>query len=135
MNYWLMKSEPDAYAWETLLKDGHGIWDGVRNYQARNNLRAMKEGDLAFFYHSNIGKEIVGILRIVKESYRDPTTDQTAWVVVEVEPFKSLKRPISLAEIKSDPELTTIGLIKSTRLSVMPIAKHEFDRIIFLSEN
>jgi len=135
MNYWLMKSEPDAYAWETLVKDGKGIWDSVRNYQARNNLKAMKLGDLAFFYHSNIGKEIVGIMKIVKEAYQDPTTQETAWVVVEVAPEKTLKRPISLAEIKADPQLTAIPLIKATRLSVSPVTKEEFDRILFLSEN
>jgi predicted RNA-binding protein with PUA-like domain len=135
MNYWLMKSEPDAYSWAKLVKEGRGMWDGVRNYQARNNLRAMKEGDLAFFYHSNIGKEIVGIMKIIKESYQDPTTEDTAWVVVEVAPERELKRPVTLVEIKADPQLADIHLIRAARLSVQPITPSEFNRIMFLSEN
>jgi predicted RNA-binding protein with PUA-like domain len=135
MNYWLLKSEPDAYSWDTLVKSGLGVWDGVRNYQARNNLKAMKVGDLALFYHSNIGKEVVGVMKIVKEFYQDPTTEDAAWVVVEVAPERPLKRTVTLAEIKSDPELTEIPLIRASRLSVVPLKKGEFERILFLSEN
>ena len=98
MNYWLIKSEPEKYSWEKFNKDGRTFWDGVRNYAARNNMRAMKEGDLAFFYHSNEGKEIVGIAKVVKEAYQDPTTDDTNWVVVEFSPVEALKNPVTLAQ-------------------------------------
>lgn len=130
MNYWLLKSEPDVYSFDKLKSEKKGIWDGVRNYQARNNLKAMKKGDLAFFYHSNIGKEIVGIVKIIKESYPDPTSDDLRWVVVEVEPFYTFKKPISLQQIKSDAILQNIGLIKQSRLSVMTIKPEEFDYIL-----
>lgn len=133
MNYWLLKSEPDVYGFDTLIKDGKGVWDGVRNYQARNNLRAMKKGDLALFYHSNIGKEVVGIMEITKEAYQDPTTDNANWVVVEVKPIEKLKKTVTLEQIKADEQLQNIPLIRHSRLSVMPIKKEEFDRIVFLS--
>lgn len=134
MNYWLVKSEPFKYSWEQFNKDGRTFWDGVRNYQARNNLREMKEGDLVLFYHSNEGKEVVGIAKVVKESYRDPTTEDPAWLVVELSPVESLKKPVSLAQIKADPELQNIGLIRQGRLSVISLKREEFDRILVLSQ-
>ena len=134
MNYWLVKSEPVKYPWEQFLKDKKTFWDGVRNYQARNNLKAMKKGDLVLFYHSNEGLEIVGIAKVVKEHYQDPTTDDANWVVVDLSPFKTLKKPVSLAIIKADKKLQNIGLIKQSRLSVMPIKVEEFDYILALSE-
>lgn len=134
MNYWLVKSEPFKYSWQQFLKDKKAVWDGVRNYAARNNMRAMKKGDLVFFYHSNEGLEIVGIAKVVKEHYQDPTTDDTAWSVVEISPFKTLKRPVSLAEIKADKRLTNMQIIKLSRLSVSAVKPEEFDRIIELSE-
>lgn len=134
MNYWLVKSEPFKYSWQQFLKDKKTVWDGVRNYAARNNMRAMKKGDLVFFYHSNEGLEIVGIAKVVKEHYQDPTTDDTAWSVVEISPFKTLKRPVTLAEIKKDKLLTTMQIIKLSRLSVTAVKPEEFDRILELSE-
>jgi len=134
MQYWLVKSEPFKYSWEQFLKDKKAVWDGVRNYAARNNMRAMKKGDLVFFYHSNEGLNIVGIAKVVKEAYQDPTTDDTAWSVVEIAPFKTLKRPVSLAEIKADAQLKDIQLVRLSRLSVAAIKVEEFDRILALSE-
>lgn len=134
MNYWLVKSEPFKYSWEQFLKDKKTIWDGVRNYQARNNLKAMKKGDLVLWYHSNEGKEIVGIAKVVKEFYQDPTTTDTNWVVVELSPFKALKKTVTLEQIKADKNLQEIGLIKQGRLSVMPLKATEFDHILSLSE-
>lgn len=132
MNYWLVKSEPFKYSWEKFNKDGRTFWDGVRNYQARNNLREMRVGDLVLFYHSNEGKAVVGIARVVKESYQDPTTDDTNWVVVDLEPVESLKNPVTLEAIKADPRLQNIGLVKQGRLSVMGMKVEEFDRIVEL---
>ncbi len=133
MAYWLLKSEPFKYSWEQLEKDKKTFWDGVRNYAARNNLRAMKKGDLAFFYHSNEGLEIVGIVKIVKEAYQDPTTKEEAWVAVDVAPFKKLKKPVTLAQIKSDKRLQNIALVKLSRLSVQPVTSEEWDFIIELA--
>ena len=133
MAYWLLKSEPFKYSWEQLEKDKKTFWDGVRNYAARNNLRAMKKGDLAFFYHSNEGLEIVGIVKIIKEAYQDPTTKEEAWVAVDVAPFKKLKKPVTLAQIKSDKRLQNIALVKLSRLSVQPITSEEWDLIIELA--
>ena len=133
MKYWLVKSEPFKYSWTMMLKDKVTYWDGVRNYQARNNLKSMKKGDFVMFYHSNEGKEIVGITKVVKEFYQDPTTNDDRWVVVDLKVFKSLKRSISLQEIKGDNKLTDIGLIKQSRLSVMEISKQHYDHIIKLS--
>jgi predicted RNA-binding protein with PUA-like domain len=130
MQHWLVKSEPFKYSWEKFNKDGHTFWDGVRNYQARNNLREMKEGDLALFYHSNEGKEVVGIAKIIKEFYQDPTTDDPNWVVVELAPVESLKTPVTLEQIKSDAQLKDIGLVRQGRLSVVKLTAHEFDRIL-----
>lgn len=135
MNHWLIKSEPVKYSWEKMLEDKRTFWDGVRNYQARNNLREMKKGDLCLFYHSNDGKEVVGIVKVVKEHYQDPTTDDSNWVVVDVAPFKTLKKPVTLQQIKADKRLSQIGLVKQGRLSVMKLTAAEFDRILELSED
>ncbi len=134
MNHWLIKSEPFKYSWQQMLADKKTFWDGVRNYQARNNLREMKKGDLCFFYHSNEGKEIVGIVKIVKEHYQDPTTDDANWVVVDVAPFQTLKKTVTLEQIKNDSRLANIGLVKQGRLSVMKLTQYEFDIILELSE-
>ena len=130
MNHWLVKSEPVKYSWEKFNKEGRTFWDGVRNYQARNNLRLMKKGDLVMWYHSNDGKEIVGIARVVKEFYQDPTTEDPNWVVVDLEPVESLKKPITLEQIKADERLKDIGLVRQGRLSVMALKREEFDRIL-----
>jgi len=130
MNHWLVKSEPFKYSWEKFNEDGRTFWDGVRNYQARNNLKEMKEGDLVLFYHSNEGKNVVGIAKVVKEFYQDPTTDDTNWVVVDLSPVESLKNPVSLAQIKAEPGLEDISLVRQGRLSVMPLKAEEFDKIL-----
>ena len=130
MKYWLMKSEPDVFSFDDLIAKGQEHWDGVRNYTARNNMQSMKVGDKAFFYHSNIGKEIVGIVKIVKEAYQDPTTDETAWVCVDVAPKEKLKNPVTLAAIKANPNLAEMKIIKQSRLSVIDISKDEFDEIL-----
>lgn len=129
MNYWLIKSEPSAYSWEQLKKDKKTAWTGVRNYAARNNLKAMKKGDLCFFYHSNEGLHIVGIAKVAKEFYQDPTTKEEAWVCVDVEPFKELKNPVTLAELKSDKILKDMQFVKIGRLSVSVVKKEEFDKV------
>jgi predicted RNA-binding protein with PUA-like domain len=134
MNHWLVKSEPFKYSWEQFLKDKETFWDGVRNYQARNNLRGMKKGDLVLWYHSNEGKEIVGVAKVSKEAYQDPTTEDPNWVVVNLKPFKSLKKPVTLEQIKQTEALQQIGLIKQGRLSVMSLSSAEFDCILKLSE-
>ena len=133
-NYWLMKSEPHVYSYDDLIKDGSTHWDGVRNYQARNNLIAMNKGDLILFYHSVIGKEIVGIAKVTRESYPDPTTDDDRWVVVDLKPIKPFKVPVSLVQIKAHKELTEISLIKQSRLSVMPVTKKEFQILLKLGK-
>jgi predicted RNA-binding protein with PUA-like domain len=130
MRYWLVKSEPGTYSWDDLVKDGWTYWDGVRNYQARNNLREMKKGDRLLYYHSNIGLEVVGIAKVIKEHYQDPTTSDERWVVVDIEAVGSLKTPVKLSDIKSDPRLKNMPLIKHSRLSVMPVTKKEFDLIL-----
>jgi len=130
MNYWLVKSEPEKYSWTQFNKDGRAVWDGVRNYAARNNLRAMSVGDLVLYYHSNEGKDIVGIAKVIKESYQDPTTDDTNWVVVELAPVEALKNPVSLAQIKAEPSLKDIQLVRLSRLSVAAIKQEEFDKIL-----
>jgi predicted RNA-binding protein with PUA-like domain len=132
MNYWLVKSEPFKYSWDKFNKDGRTFWDGVRNYQARNNLREMRVGDLVLFYHSNEGKAVVGIARVVKESYQDPTSEDINWVVVDLEPVESLKNPVTLEVIKADERLKNISLVKQGRLSVMGLKVEEFDRIVEL---
>jgi len=132
MNYWLVKSEPHKYSWEKFNEDGRTFWDGVRNYQARNNLREMKEGDLVLYYHSNEGKEVVGIAKVVKEAYQDPTTDDKNWVVVDLVPFETIKNPVTLETIKADEQLKDVGLVRQGRLSVMGLKRKEFDRIVAL---
>jgi len=132
MNYFLVKSEPFKYSWDQFLKDKQTFWDGVRNYQARNNLKDMKKGDLVLFYHSNEGKEVVGIAMVIRESYQDPTTSDDRWVVVDLTPLEALKQPVSLQTIKEDDLLKDTALVKQSRLSVMPLKAAEFDRIIAL---
>jgi predicted RNA-binding protein with PUA-like domain len=132
MNYWLVKSEPVKYSWETFQKDGRAVWDGVRNYQARNNLQAMKTDDRVLYYHSNEGKEIVGIARVVREAYPDPTADDPTWVVVDLVPEQKFARPVTLEQIKANDKLNQIALIRQSRLSVMPIKPEEFDVIVGL---
>jgi predicted RNA-binding protein with PUA-like domain len=122
MNYWLMKSEPDAYSWDRLVSDGRGHWDGVRNAQASRNMKAMRVGDRAFFYHSNIGKEIVGVMEIARDYYPDHTDKTGRWGMVDVVPLMPVKRSVTLAQIKADPRLDGIALVRQSRLSVMPIS-------------
>lgn len=134
MKYWLVKSEPFKYSWEQFEKDKMAVWDGVRNYQARNNLRLMSKGDLVLFYHSNEGLCIVGIAKVVKTAYQDPTTEDPNWVSVNLKPFKKLKKSVSLATLKADKKLENLGLIRQGRLSVSPVTEDEFNRILELSE-
>jgi predicted RNA-binding protein with PUA-like domain len=134
MNYWIIKSEPVKYPWDKLVNDGSTFWDGVRNYTARNNLREMKIGDICCFYHSNEGKEIIGLAKVIKESYQDPTTPDPAWVVVDIEPLEKLKAPVTLEQMKKEPMLRNIDLIRIGRLSVSKLKKEEFDFILELSE-
>ncbi|MEO2169910.1 MAG: EVE domain-containing protein [bacterium] len=128
--YWLVKQEPTAYPWSQLVKDGETMWDGVRNYQARNNLMAMKKGDFVLYYHSVKGCEVVGTCEVVREHYPDPTTEDDRWAVVDLAARKSLKHPVTLQEIKADPELAEIPLVKQSRLSVMPLDKSAYDHIL-----
>lgn len=130
--YWLVKSEPFKYAWDDLVADGSTFWDGVRNAEARNNLRAMRRGDLALYYHSNEGKAVVGVARVTGEAYPDPTSDDDRWVVVDVEPVVPLAEPVELARIKADPELEGIALVHRSRLSVVPVSREHFRRILAL---
>lgn len=134
MNYWLVKSEPFVYSFEQLQKEGKSMWEGVRNYAARNHLRAMKEDDLVLFYHSREGLEVVGITRVSREHYPDPTAEKGDWSVVDLVPVKAFTRPVTLKEIKSVPELQQIGLVRQGRLSVMPLEKEEFMRILEMGE-
>ena len=133
INYWLLKSEPDAWSWEDQVKEGASMWDGVRNYQARNNLKKMKKNDLCFFYHSVTERSIVGIVKVVKEYYPDPTDKTERFVVVDVKATKKLNRPVSLDQIKENNKLKDIALVKQSRLSVMPLKKDEWDMIIKMS--
>ncbi len=132
MNYWLVKSEPFKYSWEQFLRDGWTYWDGVRNYQARNNLKGMKRGDLVLFYHSNKGLEVVGISEVIREHYQDPTTEDERWVVVDLKPLETLENPVSLKCIKDDERLEGISLVRQSRLSVMQVEKKHFDVIVEL---
>jgi predicted RNA-binding protein with PUA-like domain len=133
MAYWLVKSEPSAYAYEQLEKDKQTSWEGVRNYAARNHLKAMKKGDEVLYYHSNEGLEIVGIAKVAKEFYQDPTTDDEAWVVVDLKPYKRLKKPVSLAQIKTDKRLAEMALVRLGRLSVQPVTDKEWKVIMELA--
>jgi predicted RNA-binding protein with PUA-like domain len=130
MSYWLVKSEPSAYSWEQLEKDGETAWTGVRNYAARNHLKAMKKGDQVLYYHSNEGLEIVGIAKVAKEFYQDPTTKEEAWVVVDLKPYKRLKKPVSLTQIKADKRLADMALVRIGRLSVQPVTEKEWKAIM-----
>jgi len=132
MAYWLVKSEPFKYSYEQLEKDKRTFWDGVRNYAARNHLKAMKKGDQVLFYHSNEGLEIVGIAKIAKEAYQDPTTDDDAWVVVDLKPYKRIKKPVSLEQVKADKRLKDMALVRLGRLSVQPVTEDEWNVIMEL---
>lgn len=132
MNYWLVKSEPVKYSWQQFEKDKRTCWDGVRNFQARNSLQTMSVGDLVLFYHSNEGLEVVGIAKVVKKAYQDPTTTDKRWVSVDLAPVQKLLQGVSLQRIKQDVRLDNIGLIRQGRLSVMPLKKEEFDAIVEL---
>ncbi len=134
MNYWLIKSEPSVYGWEQFLKDKKTSWDGIRNYAARNNLRDMRKGDEVFFYHSNEGMEIVGIAIVVKESYQDSTTEDKNWLAVDLKPLKKLKNPVTLNQIKGDPALSQMELVRISRLSVQKVSEKEWNKIVKLSE-
>lgn len=130
MAYWLVKSEPFKYSWDQFVKDKQTFWDGVRNYAARNNLKAMKKGEEVLFYHSNEGLEIVGIAKVVKEHYQDPTTDETAWVVVDLKPVKKFKKPVTLPQIKNEPRLATMEMLRLNRLSVTKVSAAEWEVIL-----
>jgi predicted RNA-binding protein with PUA-like domain len=132
--YWLIKSEPDVYSYAQLVEDGKTVWDGVRNFMARNNLRAMKEGDLLFFYHSNVGKEIVAVAKVVREAYPDPKAKGEDWSAVDVAPGFELKKPVTLADIKKEPKLAGFQLITHSRLSVVPVSEAHFDHILKMGE-
>ena len=133
MAYWLVKSEPFKYSWDQFEKDKQTFWDGVRNYAARNFLKGMKKGEQVLFYHSNEGLEIVGIAKVAKEFYQDPTTEEVAWVVVDRKPYKRLKKPVSLAQIKADKRLTNMALVRLGRLSVQPVTDEEWAVIMELA--
>jgi predicted RNA-binding protein with PUA-like domain len=133
MAFWLVKSEPFKYSWDQFVKDKVTFWDGVRNYAARNNLRVMKKGDLVLFYHSNQGMEIVGVAKVAKEHYQDPTTDETAWLVVDLKPVKALKNKISLATIKADEILSKMEMIRLNRLSVSKVTDEQYIRVLDMS--
>lgn len=130
MAHWLIKSEPATYSWERLEKDKQTFWDGVRNYAARNNLRAMKKGDEVFFYHSNEGVEIVGIAKVAKEAYQDPTTEDPNWVVVDFKPLRKLKKTVTLAQIKADKRLANMDLVRLGRLSVQTVKDDEWQLVL-----
>jgi predicted RNA-binding protein with PUA-like domain len=130
MNYFLVKSEPSAYSWDQFVKEGQAVWSGVRNYAARLHLNAMKKGDEVLFYHSSEGLAVMGIAKVIKESYQDPTTTDDRWVAVDLKPLKPLKNPVTLTDIKAEKKLKDIGLVRIGRLSVMPLRKEEFDLII-----
>ena len=130
MNHWIVKQEPESYSWQDFLKDGRTSWTGVRNYQARNNLRAMKKGDSVFYYHSGSGKQIVGLARVERAAYPDPTAEEGDWVGVDLVPVKTLARTVTLEEIKKNSAVKDIPLVKNSRLSVSPLTKAQFDRLM-----
>jgi predicted RNA-binding protein with PUA-like domain len=133
MNHWLVKSEPESYSWSDFLKEGRAAWTGIRNFQARNNLRAMKKGDQVFFYHSVSEKQIVGLANVGREAYPDPTAEDGDWVAVDLIPGKTLARPVTLPEIKADKSLKDILLLRNSRLSVIPLTKAQFDRLMAMA--
>jgi predicted RNA-binding protein with PUA-like domain len=132
MNYWLVKTEPETYSWDTLVKEKRGVWDGVRNFQARSNMKGMKKGDLVFVYHTGEEKSIVGIAKVAAEAYPEPKDKD--WVAVDLTPEKKLKKPVSLAQVKADKKLANMVLVRASRLSVQPVKAEEFDYIVGLSE-
>jgi len=134
MNHWIVKQEPEAYSWTDFLKDGRAAWTGVRNYQARNNLRSMKKGDPVFYYHSVSEKQIVGLARVAGEAYPDPTAEEGDWVCVDLVPVKPLTRPVTLEAIKNDSAVKDMLMVKNSRLSVAPLTKAQFDRLMEMSE-
>ncbi|MBK9318752.1 MAG: EVE domain-containing protein [Bacteroidetes bacterium] len=134
MNYWLVKSEPFKYSWQQFEKDGTAMWDGVRNYQARNHLRSMQKGDLVLFYHSNEDLAVMGIAKVTKTAYQDPTTEDENWVAVDLKPYKKLKHPVPLSAIKAEPKLKEIQMLKLNRLSVVSLRPEEFDHLLAMSE-
>lgn len=133
MSYWLVKSEPNVYGWDELVKEKQTVWSGVRNYAARIHLKAMKKGDEVLFYHSNEGMEIVGIAKVSKEFYQDPTTEDTNWVAVDLKPVKKLKKPVTLSQIKTDKRLQEMALVRLGRLSVQPVTEKEWKIIMELA--
>lgn len=133
MNYWLLKTEPETYSWDDLIRDKKTVWDGVKNFQARKNMKAMKKGDLIFVYHTGTEKSAIGIAKVTKEAYPDPK--DKAWTVIEITPGKKLKRPVSLAEVKADKKLANMVLVRNARLSVQPVREEEAHRVIELSES
>jgi predicted RNA-binding protein with PUA-like domain len=133
MAYWLVKSEPATYSWDQLVKDKQTVWDGVRNYAARNHLKTMKKGDEVLFYHSNEGVEIVGIAKVAKEYYQDATSDDTNWVVVDLKPVKKLKKPVTLAQVKANKKLAAMALVRLGRLSVQPVTNDEWNTVMELA--
>jgi predicted RNA-binding protein with PUA-like domain len=132
MKYWMVKQEPEAYSWDDFVKDGATDWTGVRNFQARNNLKAMEKGDKVFFYHSVTGKEVVGIAEVAKTAFPDPTDE--SWVAVELKPLKALRKPVSLTDIKANLALANLKLVRQSQLSVMPLSKDEYDEILSMSK-
>ena len=135
MKYWLIKSEPDTYSWDDFEKEGKSMWDGVRNYAARLNMIEMKVDDFALFYHSNEGKEIVGLAKVSKEHYPDPTSDDPRWVVVEFVPVEKFPKTVTLAQLKGDEKFKDMALVKLFRLSVSPVKKEEFDFILAMAHD
>jgi len=134
MQYWLVKTEPDCYHWDAFVKDKRTMWDGVRNYQARNNMQAMEAGDTVLFYHTGDDKQIVGTAKVVKTAYPDPTTEEPAWVVVDLAPLKPLKKPVTLAQVKGQMGLRDMALVKNGRLSVLPVTEDEYELIMSLGK-
>jgi predicted RNA-binding protein with PUA-like domain len=134
MNYWLVKSEPSVYSWDQFKKDKKTFWNGVRNYAARNNMREMKKDDEVLYYHSNEGMEIVGIAKVIKEAYQDPTTEDKNWVVVDLKPVKKLKHPVTLVAVKKEPKLANMELVKNSRLSVQKVTSEEWKVVMQMSE-
>jgi predicted RNA-binding protein with PUA-like domain len=132
VQYWLIKTEPESYSWTTFVKEGRTAWTGVRNFQARNNLRAMKKADLVFFYHSVSDKQVIGYARVEREAYRDPTADEGDWWCVDLVPVRALKKPVGLETIKADKALKAMPLLKNSRLSVMPLTREQFDQVLRL---
>ncbi|SRR6266487_3076975 len=133
-NYWIVKQEPESYSWDTFVADGRAAWTGVRNFQARNNLRGMKKGDLVGYYHSGSEKQVVGLARVEREAYADPTADEGDWSCVDLAPVKPLKKPVSLGTIKGDRDLASMLLVRNSRLSVSPMTAGQFDRLLALGE-